>query len=181
MGRLGRRLSWPRRDYLYRLDVAAGSGPANWEFEVNSEQAIAAALRSIALDPDLGTARVSLGFGLWSVGEWESAVQELEQAIRLSPGYANAHHWLGVVLWTLGKPEQALIPAETAHRLDPVSQIISWNLGRALLAAGRTEEAVAQYRETTELAPDYFYSWESLARVLWDTSSRNEKLQFVNS
>ena len=159
------------------LDVALGTVRADWEFEANSEQAIAAARTSIALDSDLGTARVSLGFGLWSVGEWEGAVQELEQAINLSPRNADAHHWLGIVLWTLGKPEQALIPAETAHRLDPVSDIISWNLGTALLAAGRTEEAVAQYVETTELAPDWFLGWESLARVLLGRGEHDEALR----
>ena len=96
--------------------------PEKWDFETNLERTLTAARRAVSLAPDLGMARASLGHGLWAVGEWDRAEQELELAIELNPGYATAHQWYGNYLLTTGRADEGIIHAAQAVELDPVSQ-----------------------------------------------------------
>ena len=147
------------------------------DYRTNFGQGLIAARRAVSLSPDLDMAHTSLGYGLWNVGEWESAEREFELAIELNPGYATAHYWYGLSLHRTGRVIEGVIHEERAMELDPVSQVNSLILGIGLWLAGRTEEAMEQVRETIELAPGWGNGWRELARVLLEIGEYDEGLE----
>ena len=149
----------------------------DWDFPTNLEQGLNAAREAVRLAPDLGMARTSLGWGLWNVGEWESAERAFERAIELSPGYATAHHWYGVFLSTSGLSSEAIAQSRQALELDPISRVISSDLGGSLWRAGRTEDAIEQFRETVRLAPGWATGWMLLSEVLLESGEYDEGLE----
>jgi len=152
------------------------------DYRTNLDRGLIAAERAVQLDPDLGMAHASLGFGLWNVGEWESAEGEFERAIQLNPGYATAHYWYGFSLSHIGKALEGVIHTERAFELDPVSQVNSLILGIGLRLAGRTEEAIEQLHKTTGFAPDWAAGWRELGKMLVESGEYEEGLEaLVNS
>ena len=151
------------------------------DYRTNLDQGLIAARRAVSLSPDLGMAHASLGFGLWNVGEWESAEREFERAIQLNQGYATARYWYGFSLSNTGKALEGVIHTERAFELDPVSRVNSLILGISLWLAGRTEEAIEQLRQTTVLAPDWASGWRELGRTLLESGEYDGGLEaFVN-
>ena len=143
----------------------------------NFEQGLIAARRAVSLAPELGMAHASLGYGLWNVGERESAERELRRAIALSPGYATAHQWYGISLFTTGRANEAVIRMERAMELDPVSPVISRNAAFAFAAAGRWEEATEKSRKAIELDPNWSPAWLSLSQNLLEVGRYIEGLE----
>ena len=140
--------------------------PEDVDFRTNLEQGHNAARMAVSLAPHLGMAHASLGYGLWNVGEWESAEREFERAIELNSGNAAAYDWYAGSLPATGRASEALIHRERAFELDPVSRIISRNLSLDLWDAGRREEALERIRETIELLPGWPTAWRYLALFL---------------
>jgi TolB-like protein len=161
----------------YLLVDFFGGGTQEQDRRANMAQGLEAARRAVALDPDLGMAYASLGWGLWNVGEWESAEQAYQRGIELNPGYASGHEWYGIFLYSTGRAIEGVIHAQEALELDPVSPIISSMLGQALLMAGRIEDAIEQFRETIALAPDWNLGWSDLAAALLEAGEYDEGLQ----
>ena len=147
------------------------------EEAANIAQGLVAARRAVQLDPNLGMAHASLGFGLWNDGDWEGAERELELAIDLNPGYATVHYWYGRAAYSTGNVDEGVIHAERAFELDPVSRAISLILSRALQRAGRSDEAMAQRRETVALAPEWRTGWLDLSQALLDLGEYEEGLE----
>ena len=148
----------------YVLAAAYGFPPG---YRSNVDAGLSAARTAIELDPNLGMAHTSLGFGLWNLGEWNAAEEAFRQAIRLAPQYAPARQWYGLLLLTTGRPEEAIIEAERAVELDPVYRQAYRNLLWPLQAAGRMEDAIQRSREMIELAPDWAIGWQDRALVLF--------------
>ncbi len=136
------------------------------DYRATMDEGLTAARRAVELNPNLGMAHTSLGFGLWNLGEWNDAEQAFEQAIRVSPQYAPAHQWYALLLVTTGRPDEAVVKAERAVELDPVYRQAYRNLTWALQVAGRTEEAIQRSREMIDLAPDWPLGWEEHAMLL---------------
>lgn len=127
----------------------------------------AAALRAIALDPDLGEAWSSLG-GVSQQFEWNWAEAErnYKHAIELNPNDSVAHHLYGAVyLGAVANYPQAVVELRKAHELDPLSPITSTALAMALCFAGRSEEGMEQFRKTFEIAPDFVQAHYYLSEV----------------
>ncbi len=161
----------------YLLVDFFGGGTEEQDRRANMAQGLEAARRAVELDPDLGMAYASLGWGLWNVGDWESAEQAYRRGIELNPGYASGHEWYGIFLYSTGRAIEGVIHAEHALELDPVSPIIFSMLGQALLMAGRTEDAIEQFRETIALARDWNLGWSDLAAALLEAGEYDEGLQ----
>jgi serine/threonine protein kinase/tetratricopeptide (TPR) repeat protein len=113
-----------------------------------------AALRALALDPNLGEAQVALAFAEYLYDwKWEQAEQRFRRAIELNPSYAQGHAWYGTFLSALGRHDEALAEARRAQELDPWSSIISAIAAWTHYTAGRYEEAVQRCRRDLELNP----------------------------
>jgi TolB-like protein/DNA-binding winged helix-turn-helix (wHTH) protein/Flp pilus assembly protein TadD len=129
-------------------------------------KARAAALKALALDPDLPEARVALA-GVLGLLEWEwaRAERELRRALDLDPSDPTGHHWYSHVLRTQGRLEEAMAESRTAASLAPLSLIIGTDLGNMLLYAGDLDGALHQYRSILEMDPTFAPAHRGVGRV----------------
>jgi len=133
--------------------------------------ALAAAERAAALDPQLSRPRAVLGQLYEEHWQWASAERELREALRLDPSDAIAHQWYAMFLWFRGDMQGALVQMRIARDLDPLSPIINSDYGRALIYTGDVDGAIAQYRATVALEPRFALAHLFLAEA-WMAKGR---------
>ena len=111
-----------------------------------------AAIKALALNPNLAEAHAALGFvHLFSDWDGLGARQEFERAFVLDPNYATAHMYCSFYFVAVAQLDSALAQMERARDLDPLSLIINFRLGDALYGLHRFDDAIAQYRHTADL------------------------------
>jgi TolB-like protein/Tfp pilus assembly protein PilF len=130
-----------------------------------------AALKALALDPNLAEGHLALGKVLFfSDIDLAGATREYQRAVELKPNDAAAHHWFGNdALAALGRFDEAIAEGKRAIELDPLSPVINADLGGTLAYAHRFEAAAKQLRKTLELDPTFFYARYNLGIVLQAT------------
>ncbi len=136
-------------DALSLLDYYGYLGPKS------SPTPLEAAKKAVALDPELGEARTSLGIAYSGHREGTAALKEMQLAVNLTPGYAEGLTWLGWINLMLGRPKAALEPARKAVRLSPLTPAIRIFLAEICLANGLHKEALAEARRGREINPEY--------------------------
>jgi Flp pilus assembly protein TadD len=116
-------------------------------FSAVHEQAKAAAMKAIALDPDLAEAHTALGFVL-TFNDWdgEGARRELERAVALDPNYPLARLFYSYYLLGWVNADSALGQVRRAYELDPLSPTMNLRYGDNLWIAGQYAAAIASYR-----------------------------------
>ncbi len=114
-----------------------------------------AALRAVALDPNLAEAHASLGFTDSLIGaDDRETTREFQRAIALDPGYATAREWYSWYLFYHHDQHGALAQMEQARNLDPLSPIINFALANQLFFARRYEEASEQWHQAITIDPN---------------------------
>lgn len=92
--------------------------------------------------------------GLWSGGDWNTAMAEFEAALALYPSHAGAHVMYG---WGLYRRDGDAVGAEremlNAIALVPQSPWVYYNLGEFYRETGRWAEARLQYEKALALDP----------------------------
>ena len=149
------------------LTVLAYSGAARGA--ESKAEAIAAAKRSIELDPASPMAHTALACAtLLYENNRVTAKQEFERALELNPSYAMGRCWYAHFYfnWACGDFEHGIAEARRALDSDPLSAYVTMNLGVSLLTAGRLEEAIETCRRATHLDPDSFVSCWALGVAL---------------
>ena len=149
------------------LTVLAYSGAARGAD--SKSQALAAAKRSIALDPASAAGHTALACAtLLFENNRAMAKQEFERALDLSPSYAMGRCWYAnfYLNWACGEYGQAIVEAQRALDSDPLSAYVTMNLGVCLFTAGRLNEAIDTCRRATQLDPDSFVSHWALGIAL---------------
>jgi serine/threonine-protein kinase len=129
-------------------------------------KAKAAALRALALDPNLAEAHPALAYvAMYHDWDWAVAEREFQLAIQLNPGYATAHQWYGNFLVLLGRYQDSLDEFSEAVALDPLSPLKLGALGWSYYFARRYQEAAVECRRALELDPNYVVAhlWLGLA------------------
>ena len=120
--------------------------------------------RALAIDPESGEARATLGLILTFFDrDRAGAGREYRRAVELSPGYASAHCWYGNWLCLYERRDDGLAELATAVDLDPLSPVVSDSLALALLHVGRQANAESQFRQTLELDPGFWRARFGLA------------------
>jgi DNA-binding winged helix-turn-helix (wHTH) protein/Tfp pilus assembly protein PilF len=115
----------------------------------------AAALRAIALDPNLAEAHASLAFTDNLIGADDRETErEFQRAIALDPGYATAREWYSWYLFYHHDQHGALTQMEQARNLDPLSPIVNFALANQLFFARRYEEASEQWHQAITIDPN---------------------------
>ena len=151
------------RDPTYALAYAGLADSyimqANWRFAPAAEayqQARAAALRALELDPDLAEAKTSLAYStLLYQWDWKGAEQGFREAIALNPNYASAHHFYSICLLTAGRQEEALAEIQRAQELDPLSLIITSVHGWIFYEERQYDQATEYFGKTLEMDSQY--------------------------
>ena len=120
------------------------------------EQALAAYLQAVALDPDHGAAHLNLGRLLHERGDLAGAERHYRLAQGAAGSRALAAFNLGIALEDLGRREEALGAYLDALADDPAFADAHFNAARLFEASGRAAEALRHlgaYRRLGHGAP----------------------------
>jgi serine/threonine-protein kinase len=135
------------------------------QYEILVPQARNAALRALAIDPELAEAWVSAGILAAEFDrDREAGELAVRRAIELRPSYAFAHHQLSGILRNTGRVEQARPFIEEAVRLDPLSGLARETYAKHLLVVGEVIRAREQAEKAAEIAPGS----SNHAAAVWD-------------
>ena len=122
-----------------------------------SKQALAAARKSLELDPQLAEAHGALAAALADDFEWAEAEKEFQRALQLEPNNAHFHYFYSLLyLLPMKRYDEALTEIRNALLLDPLSSIMNVNYAYTLFAAHRYDEAAQQFRKSIELDPNSY-------------------------
>ncbi|MBM3802559.1 MAG: hypothetical protein FJW26_09670 [Acidimicrobiia bacterium] len=130
-------------------------------------KAKSAALKALALDPQVPEAHIALGFVRSTYDwEWEEAEQHYLQALQTnSHSKAEAHHWYASDFLTpVGRLDEALYHIQLSHFLDPLSHLTNSSLGFVRIARREYDAAVDHFRKWIEIKPDYYHFHTFLGR-----------------
>jgi tetratricopeptide (TPR) repeat protein len=130
--------AWLELSHAHALMVQFGADRA-----VKGRAAMAAAERSVALDPGDAEAHAALAMRLSEAGEVARAKVAFDTALNLSPGSAEILTFYASSAVTLGDPERGAEAADRAIRLNPNYPVWAGNFFRwAYFMAGRYEDAL---------------------------------------
>jgi tetratricopeptide (TPR) repeat protein len=104
--------------------------------------AIARANEAIALDPDIGYAYASSGYGYAEMQNWGRAKSRLRKAIELLPDNTDLRQYLGTVYLRTGDYDEAEKILDEALRLAPESWGIYADRAMVRSDAGRKQAAL---------------------------------------
>ena len=113
-----------------------------------------AAVKAVALDPQLPEAHVALVPVKAYDWDWASAEQEITRALELDPNSAEAHRAYADLLMALERHAEAIREIARAEQLDPLSSNIQSRYGRVLYRARKYEEAVPHLQRAIDLDPN---------------------------
>ena len=122
-------------------------------------EAMAAAKRSIALDPRAASGHSALATAtLLYENDRSRAGEEFVRALELNPSYVLGRCWYALfyLQWARGELEQGITEARRALELDPMNSYLAMILGCCYCTAGRLEEAVETGRRAIQLDPESF-------------------------
>ena len=125
----------------------------------SKSQALAAATRSIELDPTSAAGHTALACAtLVYENDRAKAKQEFERALDLNPSYMLGRSWYAVfyLQWARGEIEQGIAEARRALDSDPLSAYLMMLLAASLCTAGRLDEAVETAHRAVQQDPESF-------------------------
>ena len=144
------------------------------DYDLREDRLVAAnraAVRAIALDPDLPDAHVALGlYYYWGRRDYERAIQEFTRALALEPSNAQALRQIGNVRRRQGNFAEAVKSYRRSADLDPRSHQAWFNLGETLLFTHQYDEARMYLDRVTALAPEFLEGYIQRARVVINAS-----------
>jgi TolB-like protein len=118
-------------------------------------QAMAAAERSLQLDPENGDALIARGSiemnFLW---RWQAAERDLTRGVELSPNNSFGHMMLSIYEDAVGRPGEAVSQMQDAVEIDPLSFFMARHYGSTLFYARRYGEALQQLQYAREMHPE---------------------------
>jgi TolB-like protein/DNA-binding winged helix-turn-helix (wHTH) protein/tetratricopeptide (TPR) repeat protein len=125
-------------------------GPAVGDF---SRQAGVAALKAVALAPELAEGHLALALVQQQSLDFAGASDEFQRAMTLTPGNARILRDYGAFAVAIGRTDAGLTAARRAVALDPLNENSYGFLSSALLSARRYDEALAAYQNWLSLRP----------------------------
>ncbi|HXE75512.1 MAG TPA: winged helix-turn-helix domain-containing protein [Candidatus Xenobia bacterium] len=120
-------------------------------------RAQAAARRALEIDPNLAEAHAALAQVEFAYEwDWKTAEKEFQRALELNSNYASAHQWYAELLWATQRPDPAYAQIQRAQELDPLSLVIQVSVGRHYYYQHDFERAIREFRDSIEMAPNFF-------------------------
>jgi TolB-like protein/Flp pilus assembly protein TadD len=118
-------------------------------------RARAAAMRAVALDPNLAEAHAALAdVKYYYEWDWEGAERAFRRANELNPNLAMNHYHYAWYLATLDRLDEAIVEHKLARDLDPLTAIHTGWLGGLYIMAGRYDDAIREAKAAIEPQPD---------------------------
>lgn len=114
----------------------------------------AAALRALALGPELAEGHAALGVILSDYDyDYEAAIDHLRRAVDLNPNHAQAWSWLCVAHTMAGEPAVGLEACDRAVMLDPLYAVPRAQRALALMQLERYADALEALEHADDLGP----------------------------
>jgi serine/threonine-protein kinase len=136
-----------------------------------------AALRALALDPEMDSAHVTLGtVRLLFDWDWPAAEREFRRALEINPNSAAAHLGYGTYLATLGRVDEAIDRVQQAYRFDPVAVESRAEALWIYYYSGRMADTIEQCERMIELEPAAGLPYAILALARAHLGQRTEAL-----
>jgi tetratricopeptide (TPR) repeat protein len=100
-------------------------------------------------------------------GEYDKAIEALNESVRLNPGSADALRERAALYLRRSDPRRAVADFTQAIRLEPSAAGAHLGRGQAHLRLGKLEDAIGDFTEAARLAPWDWQPWyrRGLARV----------------
>lgn len=127
--------------------------------------AMGAAQKALALNPDLVDAHMLLAEVRQRQFQWAEAEAEYQRAIELGPNNPVAHFSYALFLAFHGRVDEAMVHAQRASELDPPIDKEEGS-GMLLFTLHRYDEALSAYRNLLELRSDEANALWGMATVL---------------
>jgi len=107
------------------------------------------------------------GVNKYEAGNYEGAIEDLNQAIKLEPQNAQAYNRRGDAYYRLGDYEQAQTDSSQAILLNPQDANAYFDRGFAYYELGKYKEAIADYTQAIKLNSEnaYAYYGRGIART----------------
>ncbi len=133
-----------------------------------------AASQALRLDENLAEAHTSFACVEMTLNwNWAGAEREFKRAIELNPSYSTAHAWYAHYLAAMGRSDESVAEAKRALELDPFSVFTMDFSEWAFYLDRRYDLATEQSKKTSELAPEYPWSYYDLGQIYeWTGRSR---------
>jgi TolB-like protein len=132
------------------------------DFKLDPRQAlplsVAAARKSIELDPSLPEAHVVLGATYW-IADWnlDAALNELNRAIELDPKQSEAWHLRSKILIQLNRYQEGIEQQRKAMEITPFER--PWGTAYAYLMTRNFDAAIADSKQRLQAQPDSLIWW----------------------
>ena len=170
----------PKDAHLYAA-LAAAYDAATTYYSSPAEvmpRAKEAALQAVALDPNLGSAHVRLGYvRLFYDWDWPAAEREYRRALEINPSLPEAQLGYANYLATLGRFDEALFRVQQAYLFDPLALESRKEALWIYYFSGRMPETVEQCQKTIELEPAAGLPYAMLAMAYAQMGKRPETLR----
>jgi len=131
-------------------------------FTQHTNQAEAAYLRLIRMEPDSDQPYFALGNFYSDLGKFDDAAKDFEIAVSKDPRNYLNHYMYGTMLFRLNKISEAAAQFKTALELNPSHADSYFWLGRILVRQGKLDEAVATFQKTVKLEPKHIAAYYQL-------------------
>jgi TolB-like protein/DNA-binding winged helix-turn-helix (wHTH) protein/Tfp pilus assembly protein PilF len=170
---------WKTAEKYFRLAIQedpsyAAAYAALAECRIPRDEAQAAALKAIALDPNSGEAYTALGWvEMYRYLDRASAAPAFRRAIELTPNYAQAHYSYAETL----HPYDSINEVREAISLDPLSPLFHSGLAEELLVVGQFDDAVRQLKTVFELDPKFAVAHGTLGEIYTQEGRYKEAIQ----
>lgn len=143
--------AWDALAGIYVNQAGKGLKPADEGFR----QAVDAARRALAIEPDYGPAHARLGWvALLHEHDLALAARHYQSALQRAPNSMRIIGDSTSVLRALGRSDDCVRVDEFVVSRDPVNPVSHFNLGVCYLSAGRYAEAIATLRTSLRLGPN---------------------------
>ena len=124
-----------------------------YKFQQQTDQAVEAYRKAMAIDPRLPISYKALGLTLLGSKRFEDAVPVWQELIKLSPSDSSALTGLANTLLGLKRYGEAAGALESAVKLNPQLLDLYIQIGSDYLKAGDTEKALAAYQKFLDADP----------------------------
>jgi len=144
------------------------------------QKALDMALRAVALDSSLGTARTALGHTLLYGRKHRQALAQYDEALKANPNDADLLAMSAEVYVWMGQPEKAIQRVRQAVRLNPsYSNWYLWQLGFAQYFARDYEGAIETLSKMSPMGEARRWLAASLAQLGRMEEARAEAEKFL--
>jgi tetratricopeptide (TPR) repeat protein len=177
-------LEWNLAESAYRMALAAEPEDARTLLRFGQlhldrndpEQAVAALVRALDIEPRLIDAYHALGLAYRRLGDAASSIDIFRRGLEAAPSNQELRYGLGQSLVLAGRPDEGRRELEEYNRIREllVQANTTFDTAGIRLREGRLDEAEELLEETLRLAPDYGPALSTMGVVLLEKGeSRN--------